>query len=119
MGNLNAEKIYKELAMFIDDMPTDLHLGFKRTVKFREFLKIALALITSQEQRIKELTAKVAKWEEECDLRGDMWCKLNEENKRLTEENERLRADKDYWKNRAKESDSEYDQALERILAGQ
>jgi hypothetical protein len=41
---------------------------------------------------IKELTAKVAEWEEECDLRGDMWCKLNEENKRLTEENERLSA---------------------------
>lgn len=40
---------------------------------------------------IKELTAKVAKWEEECDLRGDMWCKLNEENKKLTEENERLK----------------------------
>jgi hypothetical protein len=51
----------------------------------------ALALITSQEQRIKELTAKITKWEEECDLRGDMWCKLNEENKRLAEENERLR----------------------------
>lgn len=42
---------------------------------------------------IKELTAKVAEWEEECDLRGDMWCKLNEENKRLTEENERLRSE--------------------------
>jgi cell division protein FtsB len=41
---------------------------------------------------IKELTAKIAEWEEECDLRGDMWCKLNEENKRLTEENERLSA---------------------------
>ena len=53
----------------------------------------ALALIKSQEQRIRELTAKVAKWEEECDLRGDMWCKLNEENKRLTKENERLRAE--------------------------
>ena len=39
---------------------------------------------------IKELTAKVAEWEEECDLRGDMWCKLNEENKRLTKENKRL-----------------------------
>lgn len=51
----------------------------------------ALALIISQEQRIKELTSKIAKWEEECDLRGDMWCKLNEENKRLTEENERLK----------------------------
>jgi hypothetical protein len=32
----------------------------------------------------------------------------------LTDENERLRADKDYWKNRAKESESEYDQAVKR-----
>jgi hypothetical protein len=46
----------------------------------------ALALIKSQEQKSKE----------------------------LTEENERLRADKDYWKNRAKESESEYDQAVKR-----
>lgn len=43
---------------------------------------------------VKELTANVAKWEEECDLRGDMWCKLNEENKSLTEENERLKSQK-------------------------
>lgn len=42
------------------------------------------------EEKVKELTAKITKWEEECDLRGDMWCKLNEENKRLTEENEKL-----------------------------
>ena len=32
----------------------------------------------------------------------------------LTEENERLRADKEYWKKRAKESESEYDQAVKR-----
>jgi hypothetical protein len=40
--------------------------------------------------------------------------KAEEENKRLTEENERLRADKDYWKSRAKESESEYYQAVKR-----
>jgi hypothetical protein len=34
--------------------------------------------------------------------------------KELTEENERLKADKDYWKNRAKESESEYAQAVKR-----
>jgi hypothetical protein len=34
--------------------------------------------------------------------------------KELTEENERLRADKDYWKSRAKESESEYNQAVKR-----
>ena len=64
---------------------------FKRVPCQIPLMKNALALITSQEQRIKELAAKVAKWEEECDLRGDMWCKLNEENKKLTEENARLK----------------------------
>ena len=34
--------------------------------------------------------------------------------KELTEENERLRADKDCWKIRAKESESEYDKAVKR-----
>ena len=34
--------------------------------------------------------------------------------KELTEENERLRADKDYWKSRSKESESEYNQAVKR-----
>ena len=56
-----------------------------------ELKEATIALINSQEQRIKELTAKITKWEEECDLRGDMWGKLNEENKRLTEDNEYLK----------------------------
>lgn len=47
---LNAEKISKELSMFIEDMPMDLHLGFTRTIKFREFLKDAHALINSREK---------------------------------------------------------------------
>lgn len=34
--------------------------------------------------------------------------------KELTEENEKLRADKDYYKTQAKESESEYDQAVKR-----
>jgi hypothetical protein len=34
--------------------------------------------------------------------------------KELTEENERLSNDKEYWKNRARESESEYAQAVKR-----
>lgn len=94
MKNLNAEKIKKGLKCCSEDT-ADCHncpySEFTEGNCFDNAKKDALALITSQEQRIKELSAKVAKWEEECDLRGDMWCKLNEENKRLTEENERLR----------------------------
>lgn len=54
---LNREQIAKELAMFIEDMPADLHLGFTRTVKFREFLKAALALIhelTEENERLED-----------------------------------------------------------------
>lgn len=45
---LNREQIAKELAMFIEDMPANLHLGFTRTVKFREIPKAALTLIREQ-----------------------------------------------------------------------
>ena len=117
MENLNAEKIYKELAMFIEDMPTNL-LGFKRTEKFREFLKNVLSLIKSQEQKIFDLENRIKECENgyEGTLRLDR-CKLHDaeekikkldvdlkamrgaansyklHNKKLTEENERLRAD--------------------------
>ena len=86
MENLNAEKIYKELVMFTEDMPTDLHLGFKRTIKFRKFLKKASALIKSQEQQIDALYRLVDD-------------KI-QENKRLTEENERLRTIPEQMKER-------------------
>lgn len=142
MENLNAEQIKRALECCSDAYDCFTCDIYKRKCigGFRESMaKKALALITSQEQRIgaqdmtiselrkrvekaehdadryaqrikeltvdleamrgaansykmhnKELTAKVKEWEEECDLRGDMWCKLNEENKRLTEEKERL-----------------------------
>ena len=93
MENLNSEKIYKELAMFIDDMPTDLHLGFKRTVKFREFLKNALALINSQEQRIKELENRIKECENgyEGTLHLDR-CKLHDAEEKIKELDVELKA---------------------------
>ena len=86
MENLNAEKIYKELAMFIEDMPTDLHLGFKRTAKFREFLKDALSLIKSQEQKIFDLENRL----KECEngYKGTLYlesCKLHDAEEKINE----------------------------------
>lgn len=86
MKNLNAEKIYKELAMFIEDMPTDLHLGFKRTAKFREFLKDALSLIKSQEQKIFDLENRL----KECEngYKGTLYlesCKLRDAEEKINE----------------------------------
>ena len=54
--NLSLDQIKKELALFIDDMPHELHLHQRKTVKFRTFLMNVLSLINSQEQRIKKLT---------------------------------------------------------------
>lgn len=93
MENLNAEKIYKELAMFIEDMPTDLHLGFKRTVKFREFLKDALALIASQEQKIFDLENRI----KECEngYEGTLHlerCKLHDAEEKIKELDVELKA---------------------------
>lgn len=93
MENLNSEQIKKALECCASPTQMCKDCPMPEEVKddcrcMETISRNALALIKSQEQRIKELTAKVAKWEDECDLRGDMWCKLNEENKRLTEENE-------------------------------
>ena len=88
---LNAEKVVKGLECCSADTADCHNCPYSELAGgncFDNAKKDALVLVKSQEQRIKELTAKITKWEEECDLRGDMWCKLNEENKRLTDENE-------------------------------
>ena len=48
---LNREPVIKALTMFIEDMPADLHLGFTRTVMFRNLLQDALALIVNKPRR--------------------------------------------------------------------
>ena len=52
------EQIKKQLVLFIDDMPVELHLHSKKTAKFLSFLKSVLAIITTDEQKIKELEAE-------------------------------------------------------------
>ena len=92
MENLNAEKIYKELAMFIEDMPTYL-LCFKRTEKFREFLKNVLSLIKSQEQKIFDLENRIKECENgyEGTLRLDR-CKLHDAEEKIKELDVELKA---------------------------
>ncbi len=58
---LNREKIVKALTMFIEDMPADLHLGFTRTVMFRELLQDTLALIREQAEEIERLNKAATK----------------------------------------------------------
>jgi hypothetical protein len=107
MENLNAETIKKALEC-CSDYTNSCRICpyFSKSCTYR-LSKDALALINSQEQRIKELEAETKRLESLCVSKdiiiGD-----------LSKENERLRADKDYWGNRAKESESEYDQAVKR-----
>jgi hypothetical protein len=63
---------------------------------------------------IKELTVENDAISERYVIQVVTAIELDKQVQKLTEENERLRADKDYWKNRAKESESEYDQAVKR-----
>lgn len=102
MENLNAERIKSDLkhCSFGKDKPTCEGCNYKPWIKPRCFGLLcsnALALVTSQEQRIKELA------EENAEVKAN-WQKLKEsqesaceecraEFKRLTEENERLRAE--------------------------
>ena len=55
MENLNAEQIKKELALFIDDMPHQLHLRERKTAEFRDFLKKVLRLFKSLEIELKAM----------------------------------------------------------------
>jgi hypothetical protein len=84
-----VEKCELNREQVIEDLERSVRLSMEFNCEYPVItyskLKAALSLI-------KELNAKVAEWEEECDLRGDMWCELNEENKRLIEENDRLSA---------------------------
>lgn len=91
MENLNAEQIKKDLAMFIEDMPTELHFGFKRTIKFREFLKEALTLIKYHEQRIGELTEENKAISERYAIQVVTAIELDKQVQKLADENERLK----------------------------
>ena len=86
MENRNAETVKSELE------------GLAKFHTCPEYIKDALALINSQEQRIKELTKernKVSeKGAENLTRLEEAHLKLEAENLKLTEENERLRADK-------------------------
>ena len=54
---MNTEQIINELVLLIDEMPIELHLHSKKTSKFLSFLKSVLTIITTDEQKIKELQA--------------------------------------------------------------
>ena len=83
MENLNAEQIKKELALFIDDMPHQLHLRERKTAKFRDFLENVLTIFDSLEVELKavrsaanaykiyivELTEEIERLEKLCVLR--------------------------------------------------
>ena len=102
MENLNAEKVKKAL---------EIHTGildkaceecpYNRDAHDEICLDVlvvdTLALITSQEQRIKELTEEknevFEKGAENLNRVEEAYLKLEAENLKLTEENERLRAD--------------------------
>lgn len=99
----NREQIRKELILFLDDIPVELHLSRNRTSKFLSFLKLVLDLITKDGEKIFKLENRL----EECEngYEGthflDM-CKLHDDEqkiKELTEENERL---KDFTKKQFK-----------------
>lgn len=91
---LDREQIKKELVLFIDDTPVSLHLGLKKTSKFMSFLKLVLAVITTDEQKIFELENRL----KECEngYEGTLYlerCKLHdaeEKIKELTTKNEKL-----------------------------
>lgn len=99
MSELNREQVKKELVLFMDDNPIELHFNHKKTSKFLSFLKLVLDVITTDEQKIFELEKRL----KECEngYEGTLYlerCKLHDTEqkiKELTEENERLRAEKE------------------------
>ncbi len=80
MENLNAETVKKELEGLADF----------RTCP--DYIINALALITSQEQKIKELTDEYESMAKSVVEADELIRKLRADKKKLTEENERLRA---------------------------
>lgn len=100
---LDRDQIKKELALLIDDMPVELHLHSKKTSKFLSFLKSVLTIITTDEQKIKDLEMEKTQLERnlsECEVgyEGTLFldrAKLHDAEqkiKELIDENERLRA---------------------------
>lgn len=89
---LNREQVKKELALFIDDNPVELHFHHSKTSKFLSFLKLVLDVITTDEQKIYELENRL----KECEngYEGTLYlerCKLHDAEqkvKELTEKNE-------------------------------
>lgn len=109
---LNPKQVRKELELFIDDNPVELHLNQKRTSKFMSFLKLVLDVITADEQKIFELENRL----KECEngYEGTIFldrCKMHdaeEKIKELIKTNERLISQV----NRLKKYDEERDIAL-------
>ena len=94
MSELNSKQIKKELTLFIDDNPTELHMNHKKTSKIMSFFKQVLDVITTDEQKIFELENRL----KECEngYEGTLFlerCKLHDAEqkiKELAEENARL-----------------------------
>lgn len=87
--------------------------------KFRtcpEYIRTALALITSQEQRIKELTEENEAWQKalitEKENADKAYYELACEVEDLRAENERLNKEVKYWEVETKEARADIDQAV-------
>lgn len=83
---LNREHIKKELVLFIDDMPVELHFSRKRTLTFSLFLKDILFVILANEQKIFELENRL----KECEngYEGTLFldrCKLYDAEQKIKE----------------------------------
>jgi chromosome segregation ATPase len=95
MENLNAEQIKKALeCCAADDGCVGEECPYYANCQFciTRISKDALALITSQEQRIKELAEKVENYRNELGEVRFALAEANNDRKELTEENERLHA---------------------------
>ena len=81
---LDREQIKKELSLFIDDAPAELHLGYKATLKFLTFQRRVLEIIKSDEREIFELEKNL----KECEIgyEGTLFldrCKLHDAEEKI------------------------------------
>ena len=90
MENLNAEQIKKELALFIDDMPHQLHLRERKTAKFRVFLENVLSLIKELTEDKKKSDRVFSDLYKEAETYLTQRECLRNQVKNLTEKNARL-----------------------------
>ena len=97
MENLNAEQVKKALEWAISEEFCENCLCTVYGKSMTIFLNEVLAIINSQEQRIKELAEKIKDLTETVEVRGKVVERLQiltneieEDNRKLTEENENL-----------------------------